>query len=60
MSGSPRERIIPLPGGVLIRDRNGQLLGAVGVAGAASEDDEACAIAGIESSGLYPDLNSTR
>jgi uncharacterized protein GlcG (DUF336 family) len=60
MGGSPRERIVPLPGGVLIRDRDGRLLGAVGVAGAASEDDEACAIAGIETSGLSADLESTR
>ena len=60
MGGGPRERIVPLPGGVLIRNRDGRLLGAVGVAGAASEDDEACAVAGIESAGLSADLNSTR
>jgi len=60
MGGGPRERIVPLPGGVLIRDRDGRLLGAVGVAGAASEDDEACAVAGIESAGLSADLDSTR
>jgi uncharacterized protein GlcG (DUF336 family) len=60
MGGAPRERIVPLPGGVLIRDQSGALLGAVGVAGAASEDDEACAVAGIESAGLSADLDSTR
>lgn len=60
VGGSSRERIVPLPGGVLIRDRDGGLLGAVGVAGAASEDDEACAVAGIEASGLSADLDSTR
>jgi len=44
--------LIPLPGGVLIRDKSGQILGAVGVAGAASDKDEACALAGIEAIGL--------
>ncbi len=60
MGGGSRERIVPLPGGVLIRDRHGQLLGAVGVAGATSEDDEACAIAGVKAAGLSADLDSTR
>lgn len=55
-----RERVVPLPGGVLIRDEAGRLTGAVGVAGAASEDDEACAVAGIEACGLVADLTSTR
>ncbi|MCG6968042.1 MAG: heme-binding protein [Chromatiaceae bacterium] len=45
-------RIIPLPGGVLVRNASGLILGAVGVAGAASEQDEACAIAGIVGVGL--------
>ncbi|MES9935313.1 MAG: heme-binding protein [Sedimenticola sp.] len=49
MSGG---RLIPLPGGVLIHDETGRILGAVGVAGAASEKDEACASAGIQAIGL--------
>ena len=49
MSGG---RMIPLPGGVLIHDPSGQILGAVGVAGAASDKDEACALAGIRAIGL--------
>lgn len=60
LGGNTRERIVPLPGGVLIRDGDGRLLGAVGVAGAASEDDEACAVAGIEVCGLVADLDSRR
>lgn len=44
--------LIPLPGGVLIRDPSGQILGAVGVAGAPSDKDEVCALAGIEAIGL--------
>lgn len=45
MSGG---RLIPLPGGLLIHNASGEIVGAVGVAGAASDQDEACAVAGIE------------
>jgi len=48
-------QVVPVPGGVLIRDKGGAILGAVGVSGAKSEDDEACAIAGIEAAGFTPD-----
>lgn len=44
--------LIPLPGGVLIHNSSGQTLGAVGVAGGPSDQDELCAMAGIESIGL--------
>ena len=44
-------RLIPVPGGVLIQD-GGALLGAVGVSGDTSDNDEACAVAGIEAAGL--------
>ena len=45
-------RLVPVPGGVLIQDASGQLLGAVGVSGDTSDNDEICAIAGIEAAGL--------
>jgi uncharacterized protein GlcG (DUF336 family) len=44
-------RMVPVPGGVLIQD-GGVLLGAVGISGDTSDNDEACAIAGIEAAGL--------
>jgi len=44
-------RLIPVPGGVLIQS-GGVLLGAVGISGDTSDNDEACAIAGIEAAGL--------
>ena len=44
--------LVPVPGGVLIRDGEGALLGAVGVTGDNSDNDEMCAIAGIEAAGL--------
>jgi uncharacterized protein GlcG (DUF336 family) len=47
--------LIPVPGGVLIRDAQGALVGAVGVSGDTSDNDEACAIVAIESVGLKAD-----
>ncbi len=44
--------LVPVPGGVLIRDAGGDLLGAVGVTGDTSDNDEAAAVAGIEGAGL--------
>ena len=46
--------LVPVPGGVLIRD-SGQVVGAVGVTGDTSDNDEACAIAAIEELGLVAD-----
>src|ERR1700712_921943 len=45
-------RMVPVPGGVLIQDASGALLGAVGVSGDTSDNDEICALAGIEAAGL--------
>jgi uncharacterized protein GlcG (DUF336 family) len=44
--------LVPVPGGVLVRDGSGALLGAVGVSGDSSDNDEAAAVAGAESAGL--------
>jgi uncharacterized protein GlcG (DUF336 family) len=43
--------LVPVPGGVLIRDGD-TLLGAVGVSGDSSDNDEAAAIAGIRAASL--------
>ncbi len=48
-------KIIPVPGGVLMRDIAGTLLGAVGVSGDTSDNDEACVLAGIAAAGLVAD-----
>ncbi|RZL94267.1 MAG: heme-binding protein [Variovorax sp.] len=48
-------KVVPVPGGVLIRDASGALLGAVGISGDASLKDEECALAGIAAAGLAPD-----
>ena len=45
-------RLVPVPGGVLIKDASGSVLGAVGISGDTSDKDEVCAVAGIEAAGL--------
>ncbi len=45
-------KIMPVPGGVLIRDTKNNLIGAVGISGDISDHDERCAIAGIEAVGF--------
>jgi uncharacterized protein GlcG (DUF336 family) len=45
-------QLIPVPGGVLVQEDTGVVIGAVGVSGDASDQDEATAVAGIEAAGL--------
>jgi uncharacterized protein GlcG (DUF336 family) len=45
-------RMVPVPGGVLIRGTDGEIAGAVGISGDTSDNDETCAVAGIEAAGL--------
>ena len=47
-------KIVAVPGGVLVKD-NGTIIGAVGVTGDTSDNDETCAIAGIEAAGFEAD-----
>jgi uncharacterized protein GlcG (DUF336 family) len=55
LSAASDGRIIPVPGGVLIRDGTGDTLGAVGISGDTSENDETCAVYGIAGAGLVAD-----
>ena len=48
-------RIVPVPGGVLVRDESREVIGAVGISGDTSDKDEACALAGIEAAKLMGD-----
>jgi uncharacterized protein GlcG (DUF336 family) len=47
--------LVPVPGGVLVRAADGTLLGAVGISGDTSDNDEAAAMAGIAAGGLTAD-----
>jgi uncharacterized protein GlcG (DUF336 family) len=48
-------RMVTNPGGVLIKDSGGNIVGACGISGDTSDKDEMCAIAGIEAAGLKAD-----
>ncbi len=56
MNGLFGGRVVPVPGGVLIRDGRGAIVGALGVTGDTSDKDAAAASAGIESAGLTPEI----
>jgi uncharacterized protein GlcG (DUF336 family) len=58
LGGVLPQGILPVPGGVLIRDAAGTLLGAAGVTGDTSDNDEACALAGIQAAGLAADTGA--
>jgi uncharacterized protein GlcG (DUF336 family) len=47
-------RLIPVPGGVLVKDETGTVVGCVGVSGDTSDNDELAAISGIKSASLIP------
>jgi uncharacterized protein GlcG (DUF336 family) len=49
-------QMIPVPGGVLVRDKKGVVIGAVGVTGDTSDSDAAVAMAGIEAAGLIGEI----
>lgn len=51
-------QVVTLPGGVLVFDSDGRVCGAVGISGAASEDDERCALAGIAAAGLRSNIEA--
>jgi uncharacterized protein GlcG (DUF336 family) len=48
-------KMVPVPGGVIIRSASGEILGSVGISGDTSENDEICAVYGIKAAGLTPD-----
>jgi uncharacterized protein GlcG (DUF336 family) len=48
-------KMVPVRGGVLIRNQQGEVVGSVGVSGDTSANDEICAVKGIQSAGLVAD-----
>ena len=59
LNGMGQSDIVPAPGGVLIRDDQGQVIGAMGISGDTSDIDEQCAISAIEAQGLRADAGVT-
>ena len=52
MNGVYGGRVVPVPGGILVRDKRGAVVGALGVTGDASENDLAAGLAAIEAAGF--------
>lgn len=52
MNGVFGGNVVPVPGGVLVHDAEGSIIGAVGVTGDTSDNDVIAAVAGIEAVGL--------
>ncbi|MEM6890384.1 MAG: heme-binding protein [Pseudomonadota bacterium] len=48
-------QLVPVPGGILLRDKRGAIIGAVGITGDTSENDVIAGMAGIEAAGLTGD-----
>ena len=53
-------RLVPNPGGVLIRGADNRVLGAIGISGDTGDNDEIIAVAGIEAAGLKADPGGTK
>jgi len=51
---------VPNPGGVLIRDANNLIVGAVGISGDTADNDEIIAVIGIEAAGLKADPGGSK
>ena len=45
-------QVVPVPGGILVQDKRGNTIGAVGVTGDTSDNDLEAGMAGIEAAGL--------
>lgn len=55
LNGAYGGKVVPVKGGVLVKDKKGRTLGAVGVTGDTSDNDAKAAIQGIEAAGLAAD-----
>lgn len=52
LNGAFGGQVVPVPGGVLVKDSRDRVIGAVGVTGDTSDNDAKAALAGIEAAGL--------
>ncbi|MBT3791918.1 MAG: heme-binding protein [Rhodospirillales bacterium] len=51
-----RGPLVPVAGGVLVKDKDGTVIGAIGISGDTADHDEACAVSGIEAVGLVAQI----
>ena len=59
LNGLGPNSVVPAPGGVLIRDQDGRVLGAIGVSGDVSDVDEQVAVRAVEALQLRADVGTT-
>ncbi len=52
LAATAEGKFLPQPGAVLIKDAQGQILGAVGASGGTGDEDELICIAGVQAAGL--------
>ena len=52
MNGAFGGQVVPVPGGILVHDKRGNLIGAIGVTGDTSDNDVIAGVAGLEAAGL--------
>ncbi|KGB81855.1 MAG: heme-binding protein [Pseudomonadota bacterium] len=55
VNGAYGGKVVPVPGGILLRDGKGAVVGAVGVTGDTSDNDTIAGLAGIAAAGLVGD-----
>jgi uncharacterized protein GlcG (DUF336 family) len=55
LAATAEGKFLPQTGAVLIRDKDGTILGAAGASGGTGEEDEACCQYGVEQCGLIAD-----
>lgn len=60
LNGMSGGRMVPVAGGALIRDASGAILGAIGISGDTSDNDEACLVDALAAQGLVADTGDPR
>ncbi len=58
LAATGQGKFLPQPGAALIRNAQGEILGAAGASGGTGDEDEACCVYGIEKAGLVPDASA--
>jgi uncharacterized protein GlcG (DUF336 family) len=55
LAATAEGKFLPQPGAVLIKDSQGQILGAVGASGGTGDEDEIICAAGVRAAGFHTD-----
>jgi len=58
LAATGKGRFLPQPGGVLIKNAQGEIVGGAGASGGTGDEDEACCVYGIEQAGLAADASA--